>query len=109
MSVKPSQGPPARANMRPQQMNPRAGALTWHPGRVPAPPRRNAARQVRRVSARLALAAVLGAGAGPCGTDGRATAAEPNASPGTSIIVAGQPFDVGKPVVLWSDPQGFDA
>jgi len=36
-------------------------------------------------------------------------AAEPNASPGSSIIVAGQPFDVGKPVVLWSDPQGFDA
>ena len=31
-------------------------------------------------------------------------AAEPNASPGSSIIVAGRPFDVGKPVVLWSDP-----
>ena len=39
----------------------------------------------------------------------RAQAGEPNASPGTSIIVAGQPFDVGRPVVLWSDPQGFDA
>lgn len=49
---------------------------------------------------------MLGAAAGL----GRpANAAEPNASPGTSIIVAGQPFDVGKPVVLWSDPQGFDA
>jgi len=33
-----------------------------------------------------------------------ARAAEPadaNASPGSSIIVAGQPFDVGRPVVLW--------
>src|SRR5512144_2744460 len=38
-----------------------------------------------------------------------ARAGEPNASPGSSIIVAGQPFDVGHPVVLWSDPQGFDA
>src|SRR5215203_7510107 len=38
-----------------------------------------------------------------------ARAADSNASPGSSIIVAGQPFDVGRPVVLWSDPQGFDA
>lgn len=29
-------------------------------------------------------------------------------SQGTSIVVAGQPFDVGRPVVLWSDEQGFD-
>ncbi|HXU60702.1 MAG TPA: N-acetylmuramoyl-L-alanine amidase [Polyangia bacterium] len=28
---------------------------------------------------------------------------------GTSIVVAGHPFEVGHPVVLWSDPQGFDA
>ncbi len=27
----------------------------------------------------------------------------------TAIVVAGQPFDVGRPVVLWKDPQGFDA
>ncbi len=33
----------------------------------------------------------------------------PVASAGTSIVVAGQKFDVGRPVVLWSDPQGFDA
>lgn len=39
----------------------------------------------------------------------RANGGEPNASPGSSIIVAGQPFEVGRPVVLWSDPQGFDA
>jgi N-acetyl-anhydromuramyl-L-alanine amidase AmpD len=35
--------------------------------------------------------------------------AEPSASPGSSIIVAGQAVEVGRPVVLWSDPQGFDA
>jgi N-acetyl-anhydromuramyl-L-alanine amidase AmpD/murein DD-endopeptidase MepM/ murein hydrolase activator NlpD len=28
---------------------------------------------------------------------------------GTAIIVAGQPFDVGRTVVLWSDEQGFNA
>ncbi len=38
-----------------------------------------------------------------------AEATEPSASPGSSIIVGGQPFEVGRPVVLWSDPQGFDA
>ena len=31
-----------------------------------------------------------------------------NAQAGTSIMVAGQPFDVGRPVVLWNDPEGFD-
>ncbi|HEX3695243.1 MAG TPA: N-acetylmuramoyl-L-alanine amidase [Polyangia bacterium] len=40
---------------------------------------------------------------------GAAVAGEPSASPGSSIIVAGQPFEVGRPVVLWNDPQGFDA
>jgi N-acetylmuramoyl-L-alanine amidase len=30
------------------------------------------------------------------------------AQAGTSIQVAGQPFDVGRPVVLWSDPEGFN-
>jgi N-acetylmuramoyl-L-alanine amidase len=30
------------------------------------------------------------------------------AAAGSSILVAGQPFDVGRPVVLWSDPEGFD-
>jgi N-acetyl-anhydromuramyl-L-alanine amidase AmpD len=34
--------------------------------------------------------------------------AESNASPGSSIIVAGQAVEVGRPVVLWRDPQGFD-
>ena len=38
-----------------------------------------------------------------------ALATEPPQAQGTSIIVAGQPFDVGRPVVLWNDPQGFDA
>jgi len=30
------------------------------------------------------------------------------ASRGTSIMVAGQPVDVGRTVVLWSDEQGFN-
>jgi N-acetylmuramoyl-L-alanine amidase len=38
-----------------------------------------------------------------------AVAVEPSQSQGTSIIVAGQAFEVGRPVVLWSDAQGFDA
>jgi N-acetyl-anhydromuramyl-L-alanine amidase AmpD len=38
-----------------------------------------------------------------------ARAADPAPATGTSIVVAGQKFDVGRPVVLWSDPQGFDA
>ncbi len=29
-------------------------------------------------------------------------------SPGTAIVVAGNAVDVGRPVVLWNDPQGFD-
>jgi N-acetylmuramoyl-L-alanine amidase len=40
---------------------------------------------------------------------GRAVAADAAPSTGTSIVIAGQSFDVGRPVVLWSDPQGFDA
>jgi N-acetylmuramoyl-L-alanine amidase len=28
--------------------------------------------------------------------------------PGTAIMVAGQPVDVGRAVVLWNDPRGFD-
>ena len=41
----------------------------------------------------------------------KATAVAVEAPPvqGTSIIVAGQPFEVGSPVVLWREPQGFDA
>ena len=35
--------------------------------------------------------------------------ATPGPTRGTSIIVAGQPFDVGRSVVLWTDEQGFDA
>lgn len=30
------------------------------------------------------------------------------ASAGTAIVVAGQSFDVGRPVVLWKDAEGFD-
>ena len=38
----------------------------------------------------------------------RPTAADQAAPTRTAIMIAGQPFDVGRPVVLWSDPQGFD-
>ena len=61
-----------------------------------APMARPAARA--SVLALLVMAAARGAVAG-----------EPTSSPGSSIIVAGQPFEVGRPVVLWNDPQGFDA
>ena len=33
----------------------------------------------------------------------------PGPTRGTAIIAAGQPFDVGRTVVLWNDEQGFDA
>src|SRR5437868_3017153 len=39
----------------------------------------------------------------------RPTPAAESAGLATAIVVAGQPFDVGRPVVLWKDPQGFDA
>ncbi len=38
-----------------------------------------------------------------------AVAEQPPESAGTAIIVAGQAFEVGRPVVLWRDPQGFNA
>jgi len=40
---------------------------------------------------------------------GEAPSPPPPATRGTSIIAAGQPFDVGRTVVLWNDEQGFDA
>lgn len=39
---------------------------------------------------------------------GLLAAAAPSARAGTAIMVAGQPFDVGRPVVLWNEPEGFD-
>src|SRR6266700_1292327 len=38
-----------------------------------------------------------------------APAAEPPGAPASSIMAAGHLFDVGRPVVLWKDSQGFDA
>jgi N-acetyl-anhydromuramyl-L-alanine amidase AmpD len=35
-------------------------------------------------------------------------AARPAAAAGTAIVAAGQQFEVGRPVVLWNDPEGFD-
>ncbi|MBN2573011.1 MAG: N-acetylmuramoyl-L-alanine amidase [Deltaproteobacteria bacterium] len=37
-----------------------------------------------------------------------AAPAGPQPTRGTAIIAAGQPFDVGRTVVLWNDDQGFD-
>src|SRR4051812_15286011 len=59
------------------------------------------------ITVRAALALFLAAWGVLVG--GIAAAAEPASSPGSSIIVAGQAFEVGRPVVLWRDPQGFDA
>src|SRR4051812_9691557 len=56
--------------------------------------------------------AVLAVGAGVAAVtihSGSAPAAESSGGPASSIMVAGQLFDVGRPVVLWKDPQGFDA
>ena len=39
---------------------------------------------------------------------GSGVAADAGSRTGTSIVVAGQGFEVGRPVVLWRDPQGFD-
>jgi N-acetylmuramoyl-L-alanine amidase len=38
-----------------------------------------------------------------------ATAEESGSALGNAIVVAGQAFQVGRPVVLWRDPEGFDA
>src|SRR4051812_12271667 len=38
-----------------------------------------------------------------------APAGEPQPMQASAIMVAGQLFEVGRPVVLWKDPQGFDA
>jgi N-acetyl-anhydromuramyl-L-alanine amidase AmpD len=53
--------------------------------------------------------ALLAGGGVVAVSSGRAPAAEPLAAPASAIMVAGQLFDVGRPVVLWKDPQGFDA
>jgi len=47
--------------------------------------------------------------AAPAGAPTPAAPSTPASTRGTSIIAAGQPFDVGRTVVLWSDEQGFDA
>lgn len=57
--------------------------------------------QARNVAAALIAAVLLARGA--------ALADESSPAAGTSIIVAGQAFQVGRPVVLWRDPEGFDA
>src|SRR3954471_6719869 len=75
-------------------------------------PRRTSRGKPRSVHALSALFAVVVAGGGIAAVvslpSRLAPAAESPAQP-TAIVVAGQPFDVGRPVVLWKDPQGFDA
>ncbi|HEV3032580.1 MAG TPA: N-acetylmuramoyl-L-alanine amidase [Polyangia bacterium] len=62
-------------------------------------------RRPRSLAAALAAAAFAASGA----ELGAAPAGGGGPSTGTSIVIAGRSFDVGRPVVLWSDPQGFDA
>jgi N-acetylmuramoyl-L-alanine amidase len=50
----------------------------------------------------LLIAAAAGLGPPP-------GAPAPAHGTGTAIVVAGQTFEVGRPVVLWSDQEGFDA
>jgi N-acetyl-anhydromuramyl-L-alanine amidase AmpD len=45
----------------------------------------------------------------PVPTIGPLRKKRPPFTPGTSIVVAGKKFDVDTPVVLWSDPIGYDA
>lgn len=60
--------------------------------------------------ARLLLSlCVVGLFAAGCGSHARNRAARPLPRQGTEIIVCGQPFDIGTPVVLWTDPGGYDA
>ena len=56
-----------------------------------------------------ALAVVAGAARAGEPSASSSAAGASTSSAGSSIVVAGQSFDVGRPVVLWSDPQGFDA
>jgi N-acetyl-anhydromuramyl-L-alanine amidase AmpD len=57
--------------------------------------------QARNVAAALLAAIVM--------ARSTATAEESVTSLGNAIVVAGQAFQVGRPVVLWRDPEGFDA
>ncbi len=58
----------------------------------------------------LAAASIFLGGCGRSVAPTPAPAPEPPAFvPGTSIVVCGEKIDVGTPVVLWTDPVGFDA
>jgi N-acetyl-anhydromuramyl-L-alanine amidase AmpD len=58
--------------------------------------------QARHTAAALVAAVLLARSAALADESGAASA-------GSSIVVAGQAFQVGRPVVLWRDPEGFDA
>jgi N-acetylmuramoyl-L-alanine amidase len=70
--------------------------MSWLPDQIP-----QMIAHIRNVAAILVAVVILAKSA--------AVADPSRDSPGTSIIVAGQAFEVGRPVVLWRDPQGFNA
>lgn len=73
---------------------------------------RSSARPRLSLALVLSLAACV-APAGPIEPDPYATAApdptEASATVGTEVVICGRRFDIGAPVVLWSDPGGYDA
>jgi N-acetylmuramoyl-L-alanine amidase len=64
-------------------------------------------------AAASALLPGCGGGGDPGGTEGPASKPakkkRPPFDPGSSIVIDGRRFDIGAPVVLWSDPIGYDA
>jgi N-acetylmuramoyl-L-alanine amidase len=61
------------------------------------------------VALALALATVTAIGGVLVRPTRPTPAGEPTPAQQSAIMVAGQLFEVGRPVVLWKDPQGFDA
>jgi PBP4 family serine-type D-alanyl-D-alanine carboxypeptidase len=59
-----------------------------------------------RIASLLVLGLLL---AGGCANQPQNEAAKQLKRSGNEIMVAGQLFDIGTPVVLWTDPGGFDA
>ncbi|MEM7203590.1 MAG: peptidoglycan recognition family protein [Planctomycetota bacterium] len=57
----------------------------------------------------FALFAACTAGGGHGGSSRAAASAAPSAAAGEAIVVCGARISIGTPVVLWSDPGGYDA
>ncbi|MBI5434889.1 MAG: N-acetylmuramoyl-L-alanine amidase [Planctomycetes bacterium] len=75
-------------------------------------PRAAAAESVR-LTPRVSSAALPASTAAQLGASDReagfVAGKRPTRASGTAIVVAGERFDIGAPVVLWSDPGGYDA